>query len=147
MIDAIESRIQAFVQNWIADPSQWSGISLDWQLRGAYILMALGVLGWSVVDALHKRWGGMAVDGLLVPLAISTIVYGLSGPHKMVIAKESKWFGLIACLLTIQPHFGAIDITDISIRFFALGMALRHYLARCKRKPPSGNLKLAQENA
>lgn len=148
MIERIESRIQKFVQDWIADPLQWSGFALEWQIRTACWICAIGWIWEAYNDAMKKSWGGLAMDGLIIPMALSDVVYGISGAEK--ISRQASWirylglFWALSSLIDLATVWSDHKYSNLVV---SLGLFLRHYLIGCKPKPPIGNLHAAQENA
>lgn len=149
MLSAIDSRIQSFVQDWIADPLQWSGICLDWQVRGACIGALVGWLAGAFLDSMERDWVGLVLKSPMVAYTLWISLYGLDPAVKLMLAKAKTdgifWFSLlvfsaVSLVVAFNGRMVAIAIVEASL-------GLRYYLLRCKPKPPAANLKAVMGDA
>jgi hypothetical protein len=143
MIDRIDSRILSFVQKWIADPLQFSGVTLERQVWMACVVAAAGWLCAACFDAADRKWWLLGMDGLVIPFAMALVVYGMSAAHRMVVVGDRTggifWLGMfvLGCVFLV-PDPG--NRREIAFKLVEGGMALRYYLLNCKPKPPVGKV-------
>ncbi len=141
-MNAIDQAVTAFVQRWIADPLQFGGICLDWQVRGASAVVLAGWLWGAYLDVIDRYWLGVALKGLMIPVALHNLIYDIDPGTKLMIRKESfmsllllvMWLVGLPSLLTLDPRTFAIEL-------LFLGLTLRSYLVKCRPKPPAGNMR------
>lgn len=137
----IDAAILAFVQDWIADPLQWGGVELDWQVLAACLVSCIGTVLWACRDVLERRWFSLGIDGLIVPVYLAYVVYGISGIHKSEIATlQPMWpvvFAVGTVVFVIVDSINGWDLGSAGGDLFSAGVALRLYLVRCKPKPPA----------
>ena len=148
----LDAAITKFVQNWIADPLQFSGIVLEWQVLAASVIIVVGFIWCDYFDIIRQDWFWIGIDGLATPLMIIYVMYALTSPgHKMFIRNNVSWSLILAA-------FTAADVVRLSVigfryygndavALFDFGLFLRNYLLKCKPKPPVGNQKVATESA
>lgn len=145
MIEKIDGVLLRFIQNWICDPMQFSGICIDNQLRGACAIAVIGWVWWSYFDLMEKRWVSVGIDGLIIPITLAYVFYGVDPYVKLLLAKSSAW--AVTWVL-----FLAVDLSELFIRgtsaerieksLVSVGMVLRSYFVKCKPKPPVGSTKV-----
>jgi hypothetical protein len=66
VVDRINAVCLRFVQAWIADPLQFSGISLNAQIQGACIVIVLGWVGSAADAAARHAWAQVTLNVLIV---------------------------------------------------------------------------------
>ena len=145
----LDAAITRFVQNWIADPLQWSGVKLERQVQLSVILSFLGWIGVAYFDVALRNWWGVGFDGLVVPAALASVVYGLGPEEKLATSKSL--FRLVWLAFFLQDSTVSIlGMTSNRRTVFmcvTLGLTLRGYLLACKPKPPAGSMKFVPESA
>lgn len=134
-----ELAITRFVQKWIADPLQFSGVSLSFQIRASSGLVVASWLGLAVLYAQHKEWPNLAVTGLAVFVTLAATMFELFP----VASSWQLWIGfLIVDMIALVSKLDAHNLINVPMD---VGALLYIFLKKCEPKPPCGNLKSATE--
>jgi hypothetical protein len=150
MLDRLESPIQSFVQDYIADPLQWSGVSLGQQIRGCCGMICIGWIGLLVANVALKEWTWMVVNVIVLAERLRVVIWGLSSIEKLQDAK-TRWVWKLWLFILASELIGVIlgikDPHRFGWFFIEIGIILYFFLIRCKPKPPVGNLKGVMDSA
>lgn len=142
MLYKIEALIQKAVQDWIADPLQFSGIDLASQVRAACIAIAALLIFMVCCEAGAKDWLSMAITALVIPFAVATAVYFNMSSVATVLFKHEwcLWGGLVVGETVGALLVSSIDIRGVVMMALYLMLFLRWFLCQCRPKPPVGKL-------
>jgi hypothetical protein len=135
---SIESVICRFIQKWIADPLQFSGVNLEFQ-RNATILLATACLfGMFLIHGYYHQWFLAALTG--------AAVLAMVGASMWSAGRYCVWqlwaLLLVVDVLVLIVDFSAARVLDVMLDVAVL---LNHFLNQCDPKPPRGNVKFAME--
>ncbi len=143
MLTALESGIQSFVQSWIADPLQFSGVCLETQIRLVTAAVCAAVISWNFEAILLSNWLWLSVMAIWACTLLHESVFGLSADIKMWITSHRwnwiYWVSLSIIYMFLQFAMRSFTLFDFALYVVTLGFALRWFLLKCQPKPPVGN--------